>query len=140
MTHKSSQAISGIAIDPEDEDQPLLMISAVAKMIGVHPQTLRLYEKMGFIHPHRANGKNRLYSFGDIKKLQFIQNLTREHGVNLAGVGLILKLQRQLNELQREMGETVRELRKSFYQEERGFRKGSDEKRTAGVQIKIEHE
>lgn len=129
-----------MTINPEDEDRPLFMISAVAKMVGLHPQTLRFYEKMGFIDPHRVKGKNRLYSFSHIKKLQCIQNLTREHGVNLAGVSLILKLQGQLGELRREMSETVRQLRTSFYQEEQGFGSPSGKNRKTGVQIKIEHE
>jgi MerR family transcriptional regulator/heat shock protein HspR len=82
--------------------QPLYMISVVAEMFGVHPQTLRLYEKEGLISPKRIK-KQRLYSDEDIDRLHLILELTRDLGVNKAGVDIILRMRKKLLDLQREM-------------------------------------
>jgi MerR family transcriptional regulator/heat shock protein HspR len=79
-------------------DKPLYVISVAAELVCMHPQTLRLYERKGLIRPQRM-GKNRLYSQNDIERLQFIQKLTQELGVNLAGVEIISRLQNELEEL-----------------------------------------
>lgn len=97
-------------MDFDDPGEPLFAISTVARMIAVHPQTLRLYERMGFVEPGRTKGKKRMYSLRNIHQLQFIQGLTRDRGVNLAGVKMILKLQEQVDHLQREMRETLKDL------------------------------
>ncbi|EJB24578.1 putative heat shock protein [Helicobacter pylori CPY6311] len=75
------------------------MISVVAKILGVHPQTLRQYEKEGLIEPSRTDGKMRLYSQRDMDKIKTILRLTRDMGVNLAGVDIILRLKEKLDEL-----------------------------------------
>lgn len=85
-----------------DRDRPLYLISVVSEMLRVHPQTLRLYEREGFITPHRM-GNQRLYSEADIERLELVLNLTRELGVNRAGVDIILRLRSRLESIQREM-------------------------------------
>ncbi|WP_104748062.1 heat shock protein transcriptional repressor HspR [Helicobacter cetorum] len=82
-----------------DYDEPLYLISVVAKILDVHPQTLRQYEKEGLIEPSRTDGKMRLYSQRDIDKIKTILRLTRDMGVNLAGVDIILRLKEKLDEL-----------------------------------------
>lgn len=82
-------------------DEPLYLISVVAKMLSVHPQTLRQYEKEGLIEPSRTQGKMRLYSQSDLERIQSIISLTRDLGVNLAGVDIILRLKEQINEYER---------------------------------------
>lgn len=79
-----------------DYDEPLYLISVVAKILGVHPQTLRQYEKEGLIEPSRTDGKMRLYSQRDMDKIKTILRLTRDMGVNLAGVDIILRLKENL--------------------------------------------
>jgi len=100
-----------------DNEQPLYLISIVSKMLDVHPQTLRLYEKEGFIRPKRTK-KQRLYSENDVEQLNFILQLTREMGVNRAGVDIILRLRQRMEILQHEMEEMMDlledEIRKEF--------------------------
>ena len=93
---------------PEDE-QTVFSISRIAKMLHVHPQTLRFYERAGFVKPVRARGDTRLYSHQDIARLRLILHLTRDMGVNLAGVEIILRMQHQLEHLQNEI-EYLRQL------------------------------
>jgi len=93
---------------PEDE-QTVFSISRIAKMLHVHPQTLRFYERAGFVKPVRARGDTRLYSHQDIARLRLILHLTRDMGVNLAGVEIILRMQHQLEHLQDEI-EHLRQL------------------------------
>jgi MerR family transcriptional regulator/heat shock protein HspR len=83
-------------------EEPVYVISIAARMVGMHPQTLRLYEKIGLVKPAR-HGSNRLYSDFDVERLRQIQRLTREMGVNLAGVEIILSLLEQLHDLQAEL-------------------------------------
>jgi MerR family transcriptional regulator, heat shock protein HspR len=85
-----------------DDDQPIYLISIVSRMLNVHPQTLRLYEKEGFVTPKRTK-KQRLYSERDVEQLNFILQLTRELGVNRAGVDIILRLRQRMDVLQNEM-------------------------------------
>ena len=80
-------------------DEPVYLISVVAKILEIHPQTLRQYEKEGLIQPERTDGKMRLYSQRDIDKIKTILRLTRDLGVNLAGVDIILRLKERLDEL-----------------------------------------
>lgn len=86
----------------KDKRQPLYMISVVAELLNVHPQTLRLYERDGLIRPKRSR-RQRLYSEEDIERLSFIIELTRDLGVNKAGVDIILRMRRKMIALQREM-------------------------------------
>ena len=83
-------------------DRPLYMISVAAELAGVHPQTLRIYERRSLLRPRRSAGNTRLYSDADIERLQLIQHLTQEEGVNLAGVIRIIEL---MDERERMMAE-----------------------------------
>ena len=87
-------------------------ISVVAKTYGIHPQTLRMYEREGLLQPSRTEGNTRLYSKDDVERLESILNLTRDFGVNLAGVDIILKLREQMDTMQND----VNELLKAFKQ------------------------
>ncbi len=82
-----------------DKDTPVYMISVVAKIAGVHPQTLRFYENEGLIKPSRTEGKTRLYSERDLMRIKRIVSLTRERGVNVAGTQLILNLEEDIERL-----------------------------------------
>lgn len=86
--------------------QPLYLISVVSEMLRVHPQTLRLYEKEGLITPRRTK-KQRLYSENDVERLNFILQLTRELGVNKAGVDIILRMRHRMEVMQEEMEEMM---------------------------------
>lgn len=85
------------------ENQPVYMIGVAAQLCGVHPQTLRQYERLGLVVPSRAGAKNRLYSEADIRRVRRIQRLTQEMGVNLAGVELILRLLDDMEDMRRDM-------------------------------------
>ncbi|WP_297576224.1 helix-turn-helix transcriptional regulator [uncultured Campylobacter sp.] len=91
-------------------DEPLYLISVVAKMLDIHPQTLRQYEREGLIEPDRTDGKVRLYSQRDLDKISSILNLTRHMGVNLAGVDVIFKLKEQMIEYENIIDELNKEL------------------------------
>src|SRR4030043_2244989 len=99
-------------MDSKDKKQPLFMISVVSRMLSVHPQTLRLYEREGLITPYRIK-RSRLYSEEDVEKLAMILRLTRELGVNRSGVEIILRLRHRLEAFQKETEE-----RMSFLEEE----------------------
>lgn len=92
-------------------------ISAVAEMFSVHQQTIRLYEKEGFISPKRSQGNTRLFSEDDIEKLEEVIYLTHTLGINLAGVELILKLQKKINKLQKQMNELFKQMNQELEQE-----------------------
>jgi MerR family transcriptional regulator/heat shock protein HspR len=85
-----------------DDDRPLFMISVAAELAGMHPQTLRLYERRGLVRPQRTAGKTRRYSERDVERLQRIQELT-ELGLNLAGVERVLAMEEQLETMRRQM-------------------------------------
>lgn len=90
------------------------MISAVAEQYQIHPQTLRLYEREGLLRPSRSEGNTRLYTDGDLKRLDVILQLTRELGVNLAGVEIILNMRDKMSAMQRQMEEFVKSLNSEF--------------------------
>ncbi len=79
------------------------MISAVAELHQVHPQTLRLYERLGLLKPSRSEGNTRLYTDADLERLEVILTLTREMGVNLAGIEIILNMREKMAEMQKQM-------------------------------------
>ncbi len=79
------------------------MISAVAEMYDIHPQTLRLYEREGLLQPSRTEGNTRLYTDEDLERLEFILNLARDLGVNLAGIAIILQMRERMDEMNRQM-------------------------------------
>src|SRR5512135_1578780 len=93
-------------MNKKDRKQPLYLISVVSEMLRVHPQTLRLYEKDGLITPRRTK-KQRLYSENDVERLNFILQLTREMGVNKAGVDIILRMRHRMEVMQEEMEEMM---------------------------------
>ncbi len=95
----------------------LYMISVVSEMLGIHPQTLRLYEREGFIKPRRSEGNTRLYSEEDVEKLEMILRLTRDLGVNLAGVDVILSMREKMEQMRLEMEESIRQLREELARE-----------------------
>jgi MerR family transcriptional regulator/heat shock protein HspR len=86
----------------EDRKRPLFMIGVVCEMFNIHPQTLRLYEKEGLLHPQRSGGA-RIYSQEDLEQIRMILNLTKELGVNRAGVDIILRMRRRFEALQMEV-------------------------------------
>jgi MerR family transcriptional regulator/heat shock protein HspR len=90
------------------------MISVVAETYDIHPQTLRLYEREGLLKPSRSDGNTRLYTQEDLERLELILNLTRDLGVNLAGVEVILNMRQRLEEMQREMQEFVEYVEHEF--------------------------
>src|SRR5437867_3698551 len=83
------------------------MISAVAEMYGIHPQTLRLYEREGLLKPSRTEGNTRLYTEEDLKRLEFILNLARDLGVNISGIAIILQMRERIENMQSQMQEFV---------------------------------
>lgn len=91
----------------QDKSSPVYMISVVSRILEVHPQTLRMYEREGFVQPHRVN-KQRLYSDEDIEKLNLVIKLTKELGVNKAGVDIILRMKNRMQSMQEEMREMMR--------------------------------
>ena len=86
-----------------EHDRPLYMISVAAELAGVHPQTLRIYERKALIQPQRSQGNTRLYSQADVDRLCLIQQLTQVEGINLAGVVRIIELQRELDRTRAEL-------------------------------------
>lgn len=93
-------------------DEPVYLISVVATMLDIHPQTLRQYEREGLVEPSRTGGRMRLYSQRDIDRMKLILRLTRQMGVNLAGVDVALKLKEQIDEMQDEIDRLREELSK----------------------------
>jgi len=91
-------------------DEPVYLISIVASMLNIHPQTLRQYERDGLIKPSRTEGRMRLYSQRDIDKMKMMLRLTRDLGVNIAGVDIILRLKEQMEEMEREIEDLKNEL------------------------------
>jgi len=89
------------------------MISVAAELTGVHPQTLRIYERKELICPQRSGGNTRLYSEADIERLQLIQHLTQAEGINLAGVTRIMDMQREIERLRAELELAHRRLRQA---------------------------
>jgi MerR family transcriptional regulator/heat shock protein HspR len=94
-----------------DLDRPRYMISVAAELVGMHPQTLRIYEAKGLVRPKRTAGNTRLYSDADLDRLRLIQRLTTELGLNLAGVETVLRLEDQVRRLQARMERLERQMR-----------------------------
>jgi MerR family transcriptional regulator/heat shock protein HspR len=95
------------------------VISVAAELAGVHPQTLRIYERRGLLHPQRTRGNSRRYSPRDVDWLRRIQRLTQEEGVNLAGVRIIMELERQMDRIRDEMDALKRRMDKLNAENER---------------------
>ena len=94
-----------------DRGKPLYMIGVVAEMLSVHPQTLRFHEKKGLVRPSRTVGRTRMYSAEDVEELARLLRLTRDLGVNLAGIEIILKMRRRMLEMQKQIEDLVVYLR-----------------------------
>ncbi len=104
-------------------DRPRYMISVAAEIVGMHPQTLRLYEAKGLVWPGRTPGGTRLYSDADIDRLRLIQRLTTELGLNLAGVEHVLRLQDELSRARARMERMERELRAEIASVHRSYKR-----------------
>src|SRR3954454_19084230 len=109
------------------------MISAVAEMYGIHPQTLRLYEREGLLKPSRTEGNTRLYTDEDIKRLEFILNLARDLGVNMSGIAIILQMRERMEIMQAQMAEFVTYIQKEVMERAQG---AADPHRGAMVPIR----
>jgi MerR family transcriptional regulator/heat shock protein HspR len=104
-------------------DRPRYMISVAADLVGMHPQTLRLYESKGLVRPGRTAGGTRLYSEKDLERLRLIQRLTTELGLNLAGVEQVLRMQDELNRMRARMERMERELRAEIAEVHRSYKR-----------------
>ena len=104
-------------------DRPRYMISVAAEIVGMHPQTLRMYEQKGLVRPQRTPGNTRLYSDSDLERLRLIQRLTTELGLNLAGVEHVLRLEDELRRMRSRMDRLEREMRKAIDQVHRQYRR-----------------
>jgi MerR family transcriptional regulator/heat shock protein HspR len=98
----------------DGHERPRYMISVAAELVGMHPQTLRMYEQKGLVRPKRTPGNTRLYSERDIERLQLIQRLTSELGLNLAGVEHVLRLEDELQRMHARMERLERQLREEI--------------------------
>ena len=105
------------------DDRPRYMISVAADIVGMHPQTLRIYENKGLIRPKRTNGGTRLYSDADIERLQLIQRLTNDLGLNLAGVEHVMRLQDELVRMRRHLDRMEKEMRQAINEVHRQYRR-----------------
>jgi MerR family transcriptional regulator, heat shock protein HspR len=106
-----------------DYDRPRYMISVAAELVGMHPQTLRIYEQKGLVRPGRTPGNTRLYSEHDLDRLRVIQQLTTELGLNLAGVEQFLRMQDELERMRRRMEKLEREMREAISQVHKQYRR-----------------
>jgi MerR family transcriptional regulator/heat shock protein HspR len=97
------------------DKEPTYLISAVASKYNIHPQTLRLYEREGLLVPSRSKGGTRYYTEEDLTKLEFILNLSREMGVNLAGIEIIYNMKLKMEKMQEEFAKFLEELKKEFF-------------------------
>jgi MerR family transcriptional regulator, heat shock protein HspR len=105
------------------DERPRYMISIAAEIVGMHPQTLRIYESKGLIRPKRTAGNTRLYSEADLERLRLIQQLTSELGLNLAGVEHVLRLEDELRRVRRRLDRTEREMRRTVQEVHRQYRR-----------------
>ena len=107
-----------------EQERPRYMISVAAELVGMHPQTLRIYESKGLVRPKRTPGNTRLYSEADLERLRLIQRLTTELGLNLAGVETVIRLEDELSKararlerLERELRREIRDVHKQYKRE-----------------------
>ncbi len=106
-----------------DIDRPRYMISVAAELVGMHPQTLRIYEQKGLVNPGRTAGNTRLYSDADVERLRLIQRLTSDWGLNLAGVERVLHMEDELERLRVRMERMEHEMRRSLDEVHRYYRR-----------------
>jgi MerR family transcriptional regulator, heat shock protein HspR len=106
-----------------DEERPRYMISVAAELVGMHPQTLRIYEQKGLVRPKRTAGNTRLYSDADVDRLRLIQRLTTELGLNLAGVERVLHMEDELQRMRRRLERMEQEMRRALEEVHRQYRR-----------------
>lgn len=126
-------------------DNPVYMISVVAEMLSIHPQTLRLYEREGFIKPSRTVGNTRLYSRNDVEQIRTILRLTRDMGVNLAGVDVVLNMKERVEALQLELNAVWKAIEERYGAEarkeiEKAISLARSEAKERVIKVKIERE
>ena len=114
-------------------ERGVYVISVVADLSGMHPQTLRMYERRGLIEPKRTQGNSRRYSEQDVARLRRIQELTQEHGLNLAGVRIVMDLERQVEELRRKLDRATRQLAAT----EQRLQEARSQARNRGVLVRL---
>lgn len=105
------------------DDRPRYMISVAAELVGMHPQTLRIYESKGLIRPKRTAGNTRLYSEADLDRLRLIQELTSDLGLNLAGVEQVMQLRDELDQMRRQLDRMERQMRAAIDEVHRQYRR-----------------
>jgi MerR family transcriptional regulator, heat shock protein HspR len=105
------------------DSTPRYMISVAADLVGMHPQTLRIYEAKGLVTPQRTAGNTRLYSEADLERLRLIQQLTTQLGLNLAGVEHVIRLEEQIRRMQRTMERLEREMREAIAEVHKHYRR-----------------
>jgi MerR family transcriptional regulator/heat shock protein HspR len=106
-----------------NDERPRYMISVAAELVGMHPQTLRIYEQKGLVNPKRTAGNTRLYSDLDVERLRLIQRLTSEWGLNLAGVERVLHMEDELERLRMRMERMEQEMRRALDEVHRQYRR-----------------
>jgi MerR family transcriptional regulator, heat shock protein HspR len=106
-----------------EHERPRYMISVAAELVGMHPQTLRIYESKGLVRPRRTPGNTRLYSEADLERLRLIQRLTTELGLNLAGVETVLRLQDELSRLRARLARLETDMREEVQRVHRQYRR-----------------
>jgi MerR family transcriptional regulator, heat shock protein HspR len=95
-----------------DDRTPIYVISVAAQLAGMHPQTLRQYDRLGLVTPSRASGRGRRYSAYDVAKLRYVQHLSQEEGLNLAGIRHILALQSEVEDLRKRVNQLLAEVQR----------------------------
>ncbi len=123
-----------MSTDKKFQDEPCFVISVAARIVGVHAQTLRHYERVGLIWPSRTGGRQRLYSMADIDRLRRLKTLTEDMGLNLAGAEVALKLMNRIEELEgevKQLTEAVKVLRSQRQMPSEGIRTGRTPRPTA---------
>ncbi len=106
-----------------EQQRPRYMISVAADLVGMHPQTLRIYEQKGLVRPQRTAGNTRLYSDADVERLRLIQRLTTELGLNLAGVERVLYMEDELQRMRRRLERMEQEMRRALEEVHRQYRR-----------------
>jgi MerR family transcriptional regulator/heat shock protein HspR len=105
------------------DERPIYMISVAADLVGMHPQTLRIYEQKGLVRPQRTAGNTRLYSDSDVERLRLIQRLVSELGLNLAGVERVLHMEDELGRMRRRLERMEQEMRRALDDVHRHYRR-----------------
>jgi len=103
-------------MDERRENKGFYHISSVSQMFSIHPQTLRLYEREGLLKPSRSEKNTRLYSDEDIRQLEFILNLTRDLGVNLAGIEVILNMRKKIKQIEKEVNDFLEYIKREYFE------------------------